>query len=370
MRKRQPDTEAQRLVQTYADLILRLGYTYLKSTHDAEDVCQNVLIKLLQTDRAFESAEHERAWIVRATANACKDVLRSARRRTSVALDAVAEAAAPEVPDSAVLEAVMELSQPFREALYLHYYEGYTAREIADMTGGTEDAVAARLSRERTMIDEYEEALDELRFSPEAKRRMAQRIEAVAAAEPLPRPTRRSRALVMAAAAAVLALAVGCTAYLAGAFVSLEDFAEDLFGGAPSQTEVIDKIGRPIGASAVSNGIAITADAVIGDNEHCVAVFSIARTDGMPIEGVDTILDKSFTTVFTGAQLFRVGNTKVGPEYCFYDADPSDNSVQCIVKMTSFIGGDSFIGKIMHVELGDLATGEMTADGKTTLRID
>lgn len=118
MRKRQPDTEAQRLVQTYADLILRLGYTYLKSTHDAEDVCQNVLIKLLQTDRAFESAEHERAWIVRATANACKDVLRSARRRTSVALDAVAEAAAPEVPDSAVLEAVMELSQPFREALY------------------------------------------------------------------------------------------------------------------------------------------------------------------------------------------------------------------------------------------------------------
>ena len=58
------------------------------------------------------------------------------------------------------------------------------------------------------MIDEYKEALDELRFSPEAKRRMAQRIEAVAAAEPLPRPTRRSRALVIAAAAAVLALAV------------------------------------------------------------------------------------------------------------------------------------------------------------------
>lgn len=98
MRKRQPDTEAQRLVQTYADLILRLGYTYLKSTHDAEDVCQNVLIKLLQTDRAFESAEHERAWIVRATANACKDVLRSARRRTSVALDAVAEAPRPRFP--------------------------------------------------------------------------------------------------------------------------------------------------------------------------------------------------------------------------------------------------------------------------------
>ena len=68
------------------------------------------------------------------------------------------------------------------------------------MTGGTEDAVAARLSRgrkklracwkERTMIDEYKEALDELRFSPEAKRRMVQRIEVAAVVEPLPRPTR------------------------------------------------------------------------------------------------------------------------------------------------------------------------------------
>ena len=152
MRKRQPDTEAQRLVQTYADLILRLGYTYLKSTHDAEDVCQNVLIKLLQTDRAFESAEHERAWIVRATANACKDVLRSARRRTSVALDAVAEAAAPEVPDSAVLEAVMELSQPFREALYLHYYEGYSTQEIAQLLHCRPGTVRSRLSRARERL--------------------------------------------------------------------------------------------------------------------------------------------------------------------------------------------------------------------------
>ena len=160
MRKRQPDTEAQRLVQTYADLIPRLGYTYLKSTHDAEDVCQNVLIKLLQTDRAFESAEHERAWIVRATANACKDVLRSARRRTSVALDAVAEAAAPEVPDSAVLEAVMELSQPFREALYLHYYEGYTLREIARLLGVTVPTVKMRLKRGRDALrNTWEESL-------------------------------------------------------------------------------------------------------------------------------------------------------------------------------------------------------------------
>ncbi|WP_101722470.1 RNA polymerase sigma factor [Eggerthella timonensis] len=161
MRKRQPENEAERLVRTYADLILRLSYTYLKSTHDAEDICQNVLIKLLQGGRAFESAEHERAWVVRTTANACKDVLRSGRRRTSVALEAAAGAAAPEAPDSDVLNAVMALPQAYREAVYLHYYEGYTAREIAQMTDRTEDAVAAHLSRGRAKLRAALEGADD-----------------------------------------------------------------------------------------------------------------------------------------------------------------------------------------------------------------
>lgn len=124
MRKRQPDSEAERLVRTYADLILRLSYTYLKSTHDAEDICQNVLIKLLQGGRAFESAEHE-------------------------------------APDDDVLDAVMALPQAYREALYLHYYEGYTAREIAQMTGRTEDAVAAHLSRGRAKLRAALEGADD-----------------------------------------------------------------------------------------------------------------------------------------------------------------------------------------------------------------
>ena len=99
--------------------------------------------------------------MVRTTANACKDVLRSGRRRTSVALDAAAEAAAPEAPDDDVLDAVMALPQAYREALYLHYYEGYTAREIAQMTGRTEDAVAAHLSRGRAKLRAALEGADD-----------------------------------------------------------------------------------------------------------------------------------------------------------------------------------------------------------------
>lgn len=141
--------EAERLVYTYSDLILRLSYTYLKSTHDAEDICQTVFLKLLTSGQTFASPAHEKAWIIRTTANACKDALRSTFRRRTVALEAAASTAAPEAPDSAVLEAVMELPENYREAVYLHYFEGYSVREIAGLLGRSEAAVTAHLSRGR-----------------------------------------------------------------------------------------------------------------------------------------------------------------------------------------------------------------------------
>ena len=143
--------EAERLVNTYSDLILRLSYTYLRSTQDGEDICQTVLLKLLTEDRVFESPEHERAWVVRVAINACKDELRAFRRR-AVPLDAAAEAEAPEPPRSEVLDAVMALPENYREAVYLFYYEGYSIDEIAALTGRSGAAVSAHLSRGRKKL--------------------------------------------------------------------------------------------------------------------------------------------------------------------------------------------------------------------------
>ena len=98
--------DAERLVQTYSDLILRLAYTYLKSTHDAEDICQNIFLKLLTGSQTFDSPAHEKAWIIRATANACKDSLRAAHRR-NVGLEAAAATPAPAAPDSDGLSALL-----------------------------------------------------------------------------------------------------------------------------------------------------------------------------------------------------------------------------------------------------------------------
>lgn len=146
------ERQAQRLVDTYSDMILRLSYTYLKSTHDAEDICQSVLVKLIVSHRTFESPEHERAWIVRVTANACKDLLRSGHRKKTIALDSAERVCAPEPPDSSVLDAVMALPSKYREAIYLHYFEGYAVRDIAVITGRSEDAVNAHLSRGRKKL--------------------------------------------------------------------------------------------------------------------------------------------------------------------------------------------------------------------------
>lgn len=143
--------QAERLVETYSDLILRLSYTYLKSTQDGEDICQTVLLKLLTGDEKFDSPEHEKAWVIRTAINACKDELRAFRRR-AVPLDGVAEAAAPEPPRSEVLDAVMELPGKYREAIYLFYYEGYSVKEIAALTGRSEAAVSAHLSRGRKKL--------------------------------------------------------------------------------------------------------------------------------------------------------------------------------------------------------------------------
>ena len=77
-------------MHAYSDLILRLSYTYLKSTDDAQDICQTVFLKLLQKPQAFSSPEHEKAWIIRTTANTCKDLLKSHWHKTTVTLDAAA----------------------------------------------------------------------------------------------------------------------------------------------------------------------------------------------------------------------------------------------------------------------------------------
>lgn len=145
-------TQAEYLVYAYSDLILRLSYTYLKSTHDAEDICQTVFLKYLTTGQQFDSKDHEKAWIIRTTVNACKDVLKSSWRTRTCGLEACAEVPAPEVQDDTILAAVQALPDSYRIPIYLHYYEGYKTREIAEMLGERPATINTRIDRARNKL--------------------------------------------------------------------------------------------------------------------------------------------------------------------------------------------------------------------------
>ena len=126
---------------------------HLKNKADTEDIFQNVFLKYVLRTAPFDSPEHEKAWIIRVTANACKDLLRSFFRSRTVSLDVLIETPR-EMPEdhSDILEAVLALPEKYKDPIYLHYYEGYTAEEIGRILGKNTNTVYTLLTRARQML--------------------------------------------------------------------------------------------------------------------------------------------------------------------------------------------------------------------------
>ena len=143
------------MANAYADAILRLSYAYLKNTDDAQDICQTVFVKLLTKPMEFDSPEHERAYVLRMTANACKDLLKSPWRKRNCSLDDGLEVPAPEIPDGSVLAAVNRLPPSYRSVIYLYYYEGYQGAEIGRILGLPTATVHTRLARGREKLKPF-----------------------------------------------------------------------------------------------------------------------------------------------------------------------------------------------------------------------
>ena len=122
------ERETNEAIERYGDTVRRLCMIHLKNEADTQDIFQRVFLKYLLHTTDFESREHEKAWFIRVTINACRDVLKSVFRRRTVSLDEVRDLPAPEGEGGEVLRAVLSLPRKYREVIYLHYYEGYTAR--------------------------------------------------------------------------------------------------------------------------------------------------------------------------------------------------------------------------------------------------
>ena len=148
------EQEVRRVVQEYSDMIKRISYNYLKHTYDSEDICQTVLLKFLTGNVSFENREHEKAWIVRTTINACHDLKKSAFFRKTVSIDEAPEIEAQQSRDNDVLEEIWKLPANYRTAIYLYYFEGYNTEEIAEIMGKRKTAVSKYLSRGRKILKE------------------------------------------------------------------------------------------------------------------------------------------------------------------------------------------------------------------------
>ena len=144
--------QAERLLDDFGDSILRLAYSYLHSIEDAEEVLQDTLLQFLRTAPDLQSPAHEKAWLLRVTLNCLKSHWRMAWRRHDTPLDD--RIPFPEPEDSALDEALRRLTPKYRAAVHLFYYEGYTAEEIARMSGEKPSAIRTRLTRARTQLRE------------------------------------------------------------------------------------------------------------------------------------------------------------------------------------------------------------------------
>ena len=115
------------LLDKYSDMVLRIAYTYLKNRADAEDIVQDVFLRIIDKKPSFNDESHEKSWLIRATINMCKNKVNMFWNKNKCSIDDVQEFAVSDKynSDTSVFQAVMALGEKYRVVVYMYYYEGY-----------------------------------------------------------------------------------------------------------------------------------------------------------------------------------------------------------------------------------------------------
>ena len=151
------------VAERYADRIYAIALNYFKSPYDADDIVQEVLLKLYRSDTAFESEAHLKHWLLRVAVNQCKKISLSAWRRRNISLEGylaglqtepgaeyandAAQAAEEAERRNEILRAILKLPKKYRLIIHLYYYEDYDTKEIAGILRMNEATVRTRLAR-------------------------------------------------------------------------------------------------------------------------------------------------------------------------------------------------------------------------------
>ena len=147
----EPWNDPGALAREYAPAVYRLAYARTGSRADAEDVMQEVFLRMVKTRPVFDSGAHAKAWLLRVASNCASDLYRLPWRRREEPLEG--DLSAPEEPGpGSVTEAVLSLPARYRIPIHLYYYEDYSVAEIAKIIGKSEGTVKSRLFRARNLL--------------------------------------------------------------------------------------------------------------------------------------------------------------------------------------------------------------------------
>ena len=144
--------EFTRLVELYSGTVFRTAMCYVRNRQDADDIMQDVFLKLYTYGKDFESDEHVKAWLIRVTINHCKNLLKSIKFRIYEPIEKAENVPDTEQEQSDLLSVINELKPKYRSIMYMFYYEGYSVKEIAAVTGEKETTITTRLSRGRKQL--------------------------------------------------------------------------------------------------------------------------------------------------------------------------------------------------------------------------
>lgn len=139
-------------VRRYHTSMFRLAYSYVRNRENAEDIVQEVFLKLYCCDIVFAAEENVKAWLIRVTINKCKDMLRANARRQRSCAEQLTDIPTEQPEYYGIAEYLSRLKPEYSGIIYLYYYEGYSIKEIAAMCRLSGSAVTTRLSRARKQL--------------------------------------------------------------------------------------------------------------------------------------------------------------------------------------------------------------------------
>ena len=148
------DKEIAELYARHKGTVYRVCFAYLKNTADTEDAVSETFIRLIRSVPAFESAEHEKAWLIRTASNVCKNQLKHWWRKREDIDRCYDLPDMAKVETNEVLETVLALPDRYKAAVYLYYYEGYTGAEIAGILKQPQSTVRNHLREARAILKE------------------------------------------------------------------------------------------------------------------------------------------------------------------------------------------------------------------------